>query len=125
MNGTRRFRFLSLFSLVSLLLLIGSAALPGYAVGAIRDNAGFNSNAMFATDDGSTGLVNIGFTINFFGMNFSQLYVNNNGNVTFDSPLNEYTPFSLTSTGQQIIAPFFADVDTRGGKRHPLRSSCC
>ncbi len=25
----------------------------------------------------------------------------------------EYTPFNLTSTGKQIIAPFFADVDTR------------
>lgn len=26
----------------------------------------------------------------------------------------EFTPFDLTSTGTQIIAPFFADVDTRG-----------
>jgi hypothetical protein len=42
------------------------------------------------------------------------LYINNNGNVTLDSSLWTYTPFDLTSTGQQIIAPFFADVDTSG-----------
>ena len=34
--------------------------------------------------------------------------------MTFDSPLYNFTPFPLTSTDRQIIAPFFADVDTRG-----------
>ena len=74
---------------------------------------GFNANTLAANDDGSTGLVNIGFTTNFFGTDYTQLYVNNNGNVTFDSQLGTYTPFDLDSTGQIIIAPFFADVDTR------------
>jgi hypothetical protein len=27
--------------------------------------------------------------------------------------LSDFTPFGLTSTARQIIAPFFADVDTR------------
>lgn len=40
--------------------------------------------------------------------------MNNNGNITFDSPLSAFTPFDLTSTATPIIAPFFADVDTRG-----------
>jgi len=74
--------------------------------------SGFNSNTLSANDDDSTGQVNLGFTANFFGVNSSQVYVNNNGNVTFDSALSTYTPFNLTSTGRQIIAPFFADVDT-------------
>lgn len=74
----------------------------------------FNANTLPANDDGSTGPVSIGFGVNYFGLNFNQLFVNNNGNVTFDSPLSTFTPFSLTSTGRQIIAPFFADVDTRG-----------
>jgi hypothetical protein len=44
----------------------------------------------------------------------SQLFVNNNGNVTFGSGLGTFTPFGLSgSIGRQIIAPFFADVDTR------------
>jgi hypothetical protein len=40
--------------------------------------------------------------------------VNTNGNVTFDAPLPVFTPFNLASEiGTPIIAPFFADVDTR------------
>ncbi len=74
---------------------------------------GFNAATLAPNDDNSTGAVNIGFNVNFFGLTFSQLFVNNNGNVTFDSALSTFTPFDLTSTGQQIIAPFFADVDTR------------
>jgi hypothetical protein len=77
--------------------------------------AGFDSNTLPANDDGSTGLVPIEFMVNFFGTNFSALFVNNNGNVTFDAPLSTFTPFDLTATGQVIIAPFFADVDTRVG----------
>jgi Ca2+-binding RTX toxin-like protein len=45
---------------------------------------------------------------------FDTVYVNNNGNVTFDHPLSEYTPFGLQGTSRRIIAPYFADVDTRG-----------
>jgi hypothetical protein len=76
---------------------------------------GFNSNALPANDDASSGAVPLGFTIDFFGQDYSSLFVNNNGNVTFDSPLGEFTPFDLTSTQHVIMAPFFADVDTRVG----------
>ncbi|MDP5134974.1 PEP-CTERM sorting domain-containing protein [Rheinheimera baltica] len=74
--------------------------------------AGFNDFTLNPNDDGSTGAVSIGFDVDFFGLVFSQLFVNNNGNITFDSPLSTFTPFDLTSTGRQIIAPFFGDVDT-------------
>jgi hypothetical protein len=77
--------------------------------------AGFTASALPANDDESTGLVSIGFGINFFGTNATQLYVNNNGNVTLNTPLETFTPFNLTgNTGVPIIAAFFADVDTRG-----------
>jgi hypothetical protein len=79
----------------------------------IRGDAGFNTNTLPRNDDGSTGLVDIGFSANFFGTTYTQLYVNNNGNVTFDSPLSTFTPFNLLSTSKVIIAPFFGDVDTR------------
>jgi len=64
-------------------------------------------------DDGSTGSVTLPFNVNFFGVTETHLFVNNNGNVTFDAPLATFTPFDLSSTTRQIIAPFFADVDTR------------
>jgi hypothetical protein len=77
--------------------------------------SGFNSNTLDRNDDGSTGLVPLGFTVNFFCSNqsFTGLYVNNNGNLTFVNPLPVYTPPPLGTLGQDIIAPFFADVDTR------------
>ena len=95
-------------------LLIAVLAGGGSAVAqAVRTDAGFTTNSLAANDDGSTGLVNIGFTANFFGIANTTLYVNNNGNITFDSPLSTFTPFDLTSTSRNIMAPFFADVDTR------------
>jgi len=90
-----------------------ASALPLVANATAVVNGAFNSNTLARNDDGSTGLVNIGFTIDFFGDVYTQLYVNNNGNVTFDSPLSTFTPFDLNSTSRDIIAPFFADVDTR------------
>ena len=91
------------------LLLVASAA--DVHAGAVV--SGFNSNAFPANDDGSTGLVGIGFTVDFFGVSASSVYVNNNGNVTFTGPLTTFTPFPLVGTSTRIIAPFFADVDTR------------
>jgi len=80
--------------------------------GAIR--SGFNSSTLDRTDDGSTGLVPVGFDLNFYGDTYSSLYVNNNGNVTFNAAMSQWTPFNMTTTtGKPIIAPFFADVDTR------------
>jgi len=84
---------------------------------AIYDSAirsGFNQYTLPANDDGSTDLVPIGFAIQIFGNVESQLYVNNNGNVSFDVPLWQYVTTPLQSLGTKIIAPYWADVDTRG-----------
>ena len=78
------------------------------------------SNTLAPNDDGSTGLVDIGFAINFFGSDYSQLYVNNNGNVTFSGPLGTFTPEPIVGTGTPIIAPFWADVDTRASGSAPV-----
>ena len=86
--------------------LVSGSAFAGAVV------QGFDSNTLARNDDQSTGLVNIGFDANFFGSVYDQLYVNNNGNVTFRSPQTTYTPYDLNSTQNAIIAPFFADVDT-------------
>jgi hypothetical protein len=96
-------------------LLVVSPALA-HAQATLRDaaTAGFGANNLPANDDGSTGLVPIGFGVNFAGMTWNDLYVNNNGNVTFGNPLGTYTPSDLTTnTAIPIIAPFYADVDTR------------
>ena len=75
-------------------------------------------NSLARNDDGSTGAVALPFPINFYGNTYQSLYVNNNGNVTFNQRLGTYTPFQLTASTPPIIAPFFADVDTRGAGSH-------
>ncbi len=83
---------------------------------AIRNLTGFTTQNLPANDDGSTGTVNIGFTLNFFGVQTNQIFVNNNGNITFNTALSQFTPTALNTNngGIPIIAPYFADVDTRG-----------
>lgn len=80
---------------------------------AIRDLPGFRSGTLERNDDASAGPVPMGFRVNFFGRTYSELYVNNNGNVTFQGSLPTYVPFGLAGTNVPIIAAFFADVDTR------------
>jgi len=59
--------------------------------------------------------------VNFYGFPRESLWVNNNGSVTFDRSLSTYTPFGLASTSAEIIAPFFADVDTRAAASQTVR----
>jgi flagellin-like hook-associated protein FlgL len=79
----------------------------------------FGENALDRNDDGSSSAIDITpifgpSGINFNGVNYTQIYVNNNGNVTFGSPLSTFTPSTIASgSGIPIIAPFWADVDTR------------
>ena len=75
--------------------------------------AGFDAHTLPRTDDSDSEQASLGFAINFFGSRHEQLFVNNNGNVTFDKAQDTYTPYALTTDiGTAILAPFFADVDT-------------
>lgn len=101
----------------------GIAICASANAGAVRADAGFNTNTLARNDDGSTGFVSFGFSnsVNFFGQMYSGGYVNNNGNLTFGGPLSTFTPFNIISTGVPMLAPFFADVDTRGTNGEPVR----
>lgn len=98
------------------------AATAGIAhAGAIHDS-GLFTTILPANDDGSTGQVNLGFTANINGANFTQTYVNNNGNITFNNALGTFTPSAINNGAfGPIIAPFFADVDTRATGSDPVR----
>jgi hypothetical protein len=71
--------------------------------------------AMLPNDDGSTGLIPIPFDFNLYGQTFNSIYINNNGNITFNGPLSTFSATAFPSTGNGIVAPFWADVDTRNG----------
>ena len=102
-------RWLSVLAVLAaaLLLLAG-----GGASGAV-DPSGCTTNDLGRGDDISSGAVSLPFAVNFFGTTYTSLYVNNNGNVTFDAALGDYTPAGMPNLHIPLIAPFFADVDTR------------
>ena len=95
------------------LALLGAGAAKAEGPNAIITSGGCTATELPANDDGSSSQVTLPFSINFFGDTYSSLYVNNNGNVTFDFPMSTYTPFPLLTTRTPLIAPFFGDVDTR------------
>jgi hypothetical protein len=100
-------------TLLPLILLLGLSPADLTAQQPIRRLPGFQRNSIPANDDGSSSLVALPFTINFFGRIRNSTFVNNNGNITFDDALATFTPFGLENTRREIIAAFFADVDTR------------
>lgn len=72
------------------------------------------ANTLPSNDDNSSDALALPFTPNFFGYTYNSVFVNNNGYVTFDAPISDYTPYPFDSTSHALIASFFADVDTRG-----------
>lgn len=79
---------------------------------------GFGETTLAGNDDGSTGQLDVRSVfgsagLNFFGNWFTSLYLNNNGNITFQGPYSAYTPTSLHASGMlPIIAVFWDDIST-------------
>jgi hypothetical protein len=63
-------------------------------------------------DDDSFGPINLGFTFYLFGTAYQSVYLNTNGNITFNAPYAQYTATGFP-INTPMIAPFWADVDTR------------
>ncbi|XP_068098033.1 uncharacterized protein [Hyperolius riggenbachi] len=65
-------------------------------------------------DDGGTELIRLSRVIPLFGTEYSSLYVNNNGLLSFQSPISQYVPQALpVAYGNPFLAIFWADVDNR------------
>lgn len=87
-------------------LVNGLGGTAGFGEGQLTRNDDYYSSAIDITSIFPGGL-------NFNGQNITQLWVNNNGNISFSGGWYTYTPPSnFTNT---VIAPFWADVDTRSG----------
>lgn len=71
--------------------------------------------AMPPDDDNSSGLINLPFNFNLYGQLFNSVYINNNGNISFDSPYVTFTAEPFPVAGFVMVAPFWGDVDTGGG----------
>uniref|UniRef100_Q02DB1 NIDO domain-containing protein n=1 Tax=Solibacter usitatus (strain Ellin6076) TaxID=234267 RepID=Q02DB1_SOLUE len=118
MSTTLRLLALTFTLMLGASLSFGSAIVPGFNTTSDGRNddgtyttGGCNNDSPGGTCSGT--LVPIGFSVNFYGSTSDSLYINTNGDVTFDAPLATFTPFALDDAFRQIIAPFFADLDTR------------
>lgn len=104
------------FRRLALPLLLASLAGSAQAIPLLDfgvGEEGFGTEFLPANDDSSTNLLDLQFDINFFGRTYSSFFVNNNGNITFESALGAFTPDPFPVANQPMIAPYWADVDTR------------
>jgi len=72
------------------------------------------TQSMGPNDDGSTGRIDLGFDFCFYQGSRTSVIINNNGNLSFSGPYSAYSPSGFPQGGGfDMIAPFWADVDTR------------
>ncbi|KAL3939350.1 MAG: hypothetical protein SGBAC_005908 [Bacillariaceae sp.] len=82
--------------------------------GCVDYEPGAEWTALHRNDDEFVELTNIGIDFDWFGEIKNALYINNNGNLSFDTNVLSYDPNGFTAGSTDMIAPFWADVDTRG-----------
>lgn len=87
-------------------------------VGGLGGVADYGTSCLHFNDDGSSSVIDITSAfpsgVRFFSQTHSLMYVNTNGNITFSGPLSTFTPNPFPVASRPMIAPFWADVDTRG-----------
>lgn len=73
-------------------------------------------------DDTLYGPYNVGFTFNFYGTDYTQFYICNNGFVTFSSGNCAWTELTIPTSGapDNFIAPFWDDLYTAGTIKYEL-----
>ena len=71
------------------------------------------TQSMARNDDGNSGNIALGFDFCFYEQTKSSVFINNNGNLSFGSSFSSFTSTGFPVSGFDMIAPFWADVDTR------------
>lgn len=67
----------------------------------------------YRNDDWCTPVISIPFNFCFYGLTYNELFINNNGNISFDTAYSTFSADSFPSANFKMIAPFWADIDTR------------
>jgi receptor-type tyrosine-protein phosphatase Q/CUB/sushi domain-containing protein len=72
-----------------------------------------SGDSEFPSNDDEYTSINLNLPFVFYGTPYNKTFINNNGVISFLAPVSNYTPESFP-LNIPIIAPFWADVDTRG-----------
>lgn len=120
------------YQLTQALLTVSLVAATGFAQAALIPSGSYYTDVIGGglgtatqpspwgyNDDGSypgSILFNFATPLNFFGHSYTSFYLNNNGNISFGHNVSSFTPSPLnTTTAAPMIAPYWADLDTRPG----------
>ncbi|MBL8999986.1 MAG: hypothetical protein JNK25_02475 [Phycisphaerae bacterium] len=91
--------------------IAGPSALGLYFPFDSNNTAGW-TQSMARNDDGSSSNIALPFTFCFYERDENSVFINNNGNLTFGGSFSGFTPSGFP-VARPMIAPFWADVDTR------------
>jgi MYXO-CTERM domain-containing protein len=99
------------------LLHAGSAHAQASLINGLGGTAGYGTQCLGMNDDGSSNSIDITpyfpGGLRFFTGTHTALFVNTNGNITFSGALPTFTPNAFPVADRPMIAPYWADVDTR------------
>jgi PKD repeat protein len=67
----------------------------------------------YRNDDSFTKFpIHLPFNFCFYGQTVNWVYINTNGNISFDAPYSDFTSVPFPDATYSMIAPFWGDVDT-------------
>jgi hypothetical protein len=93
-----------------------SSLIPSTGLYTDSIGGGIGNSVLARNDDGYTGAIDLGFTLNFYGSSYTQFFINNNGDVTFQTGYSSYVPEGPQGASVPVISLFFSDVDTRASQ---------
>jgi hypothetical protein len=67
----------------------------------------------YRNDDGSSPQIVLPFNFCLYGANQTSVFINNNGNISFETPFATFSSVAFPTADFSMVAPFWADVDTR------------
>jgi len=95
-----------------------SASAQATLVGGMGGPAGYGASEVPVGDDSASITVDITpafpMGLHYFGTTYTQIHINTNGNITFESQFGTFTPRAFPGAPQPLIAPWWGDGDTRG-----------
>ncbi len=115
-------RLLSSVALVAVVVAsAGHAAASEPLLTGLGGTVGYGTNCMPPCDDGywpndTTGLDITGAFpsgLHFYNGTYTHAWINNNGSLSFSGGISQFTPDAFPGAPQPMIAPYWADVDTR------------
>jgi len=111
-------------------LLTGFGGPTGYGIPTHCLHASDNGSYAGAQPGTAATPVPVDLTVAFprglslFGRAWQEFYLNANGNITFAAPLSSPNAVAFPVEGQPMVAPWWADVDTRRGGQ-PSDNAIC